>query len=186
MLVGLGAEGAALVRDDELPQQRGQGPIDQFAVRQPECTSAPFEPVGVDRRGDSRAGHAITIAYDVAYNVPTAVVFLAHWCPHGRKEVPAVQAWLDGGGLPGGEPVRGRHRHRHRRRTPELPAHRLARRRGWTPPTLLDDDASRAGQAYGLTGYPYWVLLDGNGRVTGRHAGALPVDEIEQALSALR
>lgn len=115
---------------------------------------------------------------------PKALLFLAHWCPHCRDEVPVVQQWLSGGGLPadvdlyavvsGTDPGR-----------PNYPPGAWLAREGWTPTTLLDDDEDAAARAYGLTGYPFWVLIDGQGRVAVRHAGALPTSELQGALSLL-
>jgi hypothetical protein len=56
---------------------------------------------------------------------------------------------------------------------------------GWSSPVLLDDDASSAAQAYGLTGFPYGVYLDGEGRVVARTSGEIETDVIEGLLGQL-
>ena len=46
-------------------------------------------------------------------------------------------------------------------------------------PTLLDDEDSSAGAAYGLTFFPFWVVLDGEGSVAGRFTGEVTLDQFE-------
>ena len=47
-------------------------------------------------RGTSFDGSSVAIANDGRAKV---LLFVAHWCPHCQREVPVVQAWLDGRGL---------------------------------------------------------------------------------------
>ena len=47
---------------------------------------------------------------------------------------------------------------------------------GWTPPVLLDDDAQTAAISYGLTGFPYFVMLDAEGNVWQRGSGEIPIE----------
>ncbi|MEX0660061.1 MAG: TlpA disulfide reductase family protein [Egibacteraceae bacterium] len=160
-------------------------PVEVSGTDLPPFSNGPDAAIGTDAptvSGQGLDSAALTIG---GGGEPAAVVFLAHWCPHCREEVPAVQEWLDDGGLPEGVHLYGVATGTDAAR-PNFPPTDWLADEGWTPSTLLDDDASRAGQAYGLTGYPYWVLLDGDGRVAGRHVGALPVDQLEQSLSALR
>ena len=87
------------------------------------------------------------------------VIFAAHWCPHCQREIPIIQDWVDGGGLPddvdivtvstGIEPT-----------APNYPPEAWFEREGWTAPVIVDETGSVA-QAYGLASYPYFVILDG-------------------------
>lgn len=110
---------------------------------------------------------------------PTIVMFLAHWCPHCQNEVPVVVDWLDDGRLPDdvdlvavstavSEP-RG-----------NFPPSEWLESEGWTVPTLADDDASTALQAYGLGSFPYFVALDADGRVVARVVGEQGADGLDQ------
>ena len=111
------------------------------------------------------------------------VVFAAHWCPHCQREIPVIQDWVDGGGLPddvdivtvstGITPT-----------APNYPPEAWFEREGWTSPVLVDETGSVA-QAYGLASYPYFVLLDGSGDVFARFVGEIPVAELERILATV-
>jgi hypothetical protein len=51
---------------------------------------------------------------------------------------------------------------------------------------MADNAAGTAGKAYGLTGYPYFVLVNADGTVAGRGSGELPADQIEANIEALK
>jgi len=111
------------------------------------------------------------------------VIFAAHWCPHCQREIPIIQDWVDGGGLPddvdivtvstGIEPT-----------APNYPPEAWFEREGWTAPVIVDETGSVA-QAYGLASYPYFVILDGTGNVVIRLVGEIPTDDLEQVLAAV-
>jgi cytochrome c biogenesis protein CcmG/thiol:disulfide interchange protein DsbE len=119
---------------------------------------------GTDIHGDP-----ITIAPD---GRPTMVMFLAHWCPHCQREVPVVQDWVDDGGLPDGVRLVSVATANDDRR-PNYPAVDWLDREGWTAPTLLDDADIHAGIAGGVSAFPFWVLVDGDGTVVARTSGEL-------------
>jgi cytochrome c biogenesis protein CcmG, thiol:disulfide interchange protein DsbE len=115
---------------------------------------------------------------------PRALIFLAHWCPHCRDEVPLIVDWVQAGGGPEGVELYGVAT----ANDPDAdnyPASAWLEEEGWEVPTLLDDDQRAAAQAYGVTGFPFFVFVDGEGEVTGRHAGELGIDELEERLAAL-
>ena len=111
------------------------------------------------------------------------VIFAAHWCPHCQREIPIIQDWVDGGGLPddvdivtvstGIEPT-----------APNYPPEAWFEREGWTAPVIVDETGSVA-QAYGLASYPYFVILDGTGNVFARLVGEIPTDDLEQILATV-
>ena len=113
---------------------------------------------------------------------PTLVMYVAHWCPHCQREVPVVQDWVDAGNLPEGvdlvtvstsiDPSR-----------PNYPPSAWLADEGWTAPTLVDPDGSAA-VAGGLTGYPYFVVVDADGNVVARTTGELTVDQLDQLVGA--
>lgn len=49
---------------------------------------------------------------------------------------------------------------------------------GWARPVLVDDDSATAAEAYGLSGFPYFVMVDAEGLVTERASGALGPDAV--------
>ena len=111
------------------------------------------------------------------------VIFAAHWCPHCQREIPLIQDWVDGGGLPddvdivtvstGIEPT-----------APNYPPEAWFEREGWTAPIIVDETGSVA-TAYGLASYPYFVILDGAGTVFARFVGEIPTADLERILASV-
>lgn len=140
-----------------------------FGIIAPEFSSVGFDGAPMSLRHDGR---------------PKAVLFLAHWCSHCRAEVPPLQAYIDETGLPPGtelisvatsnDPTR-----------PNYPPSTWLAREGWTAPVLVDDAASSIARSYGLSAFPYYVILDTDGRVVARISGARPPEAIAAALEQL-
>ena len=109
---------------------------------------------------------------------PKLVVYLAHWCPHCQAEVPRIQEWLDDGGKPAGVDLVAVSTAVRSDRDNFPPAEWLAEE-GWTVPTLADSSDSAAARAAGLTGYPFFVAVDGDGRVVERASGEQSIEDLE-------
>jgi cytochrome c biogenesis protein CcmG/thiol:disulfide interchange protein DsbE len=130
--------------------------------------------------GNDQSGATMTIGAD---GRPTMIVFVAHWCPHCQREVPVVQQWVDDGRLPEGvdlvsvstaiDPNR-----------PNYPPDAWLADEGWTAPVLVDADNSAA-QAVGLSAYPFFVAIDGDGTVVLRATGELTADQLDAIASTL-
>jgi cytochrome c biogenesis protein CcmG, thiol:disulfide interchange protein DsbE len=130
--------------------------------------------------GNDQSGAPMTIGAD---GRPTMIMFVAHWCPHCQREVPVVQQWVDDGRLPDGvdlvsvstaiDPSR-----------PNYPPDAWLADEGWTAPVLVDADNSAA-QAVGLSAYPFFVAIDGNGTVVLRTTGELTTDQLDAIASTL-
>lgn len=120
---------------------------------------------GVSPRGEGTS---------VAFDRPTLLAFMAHWCPHCQAELPELVELAGEGGLDDVEAVvvltgtdSG---------APNYPPGAWVDREGWTGRVLLDDERSSAASAFGLTSYPYLVLVDADGEVIARNAGGLGLD----------
>ncbi|MDH3680555.1 MAG: TlpA family protein disulfide reductase [Acidimicrobiia bacterium] len=124
--------------------------------------------------GTDFGGTEVSIAPD---GRPKVVYFLAHWCPHCQEEVPVVQQLIDDGQVPDGLDLYAVSTAVDAGRSNYPPEGWLADE-GFTPLTLRDDTASAAFRAYGGSGFPYVVYLDGDNRVLARSAGNLPADAI--------
>jgi thiol-disulfide isomerase/thioredoxin len=130
--------------------------------------------------GHDQSGAPMTIGAD---GRPTMIMFVAHWCPHCQREVPVVQQWVDDGRLPEGvdlvsvstaiDPSR-----------PNYPPDAWLADEGWTAPVLVDADNSAA-QAVGLSAYPFFVAINGNGTVAQRTTGELTTDQLDAIASTL-
>ena len=56
----------------------------------------------------------------------------------------------------------------------------------WPTPILVDDELGTAMRAYGLSFFPFSVIVDETGTVVTRHIGSLTGPDLENALSFLR
>ena len=167
--VGTGVNITSAEVSGEPLQEHGQQP--DSAVGQPAPTLS----------GTAIDGEEITI--EPGDGTPKAIAFLAHWCPHCQREVPTVVSWAENGGVPDGVEVLGVATGIERNRG-NYPPHDWFERENWDFPTLVDGDAAAA-RAYGLTTYPYWVLVDGEGNVVERWAGETTSDQLSQRIGQL-
>lgn len=111
---------------------------------------------------------------------PKIVLFVAHWCPACQQEVPALTSWVKANGVPVGvdlvtvatstDAAKG-----------NFPPSIWLERENFPFPIIYDDEESTAGAAYGVSSFPFWVVLDSNGNVIQRFSGVLP----DEALSNL-
>lgn len=131
--------------------------------------------------GTSIAGEPMTIT--PGDGTPKAIVFLAHWCPHCQREVPVVTDWVADGGQPEGVELvavtTGIDRNR-----PNFPPSDWLEREEFPAATLVDGD-NAAAQAYGLTNYPYWVLVNGEGVVVQRWSGETTPAQLTERIGQL-
>lgn len=132
--------------------------------------------------GQTFDGSGVSIAND---GKPKVALFLAHWCPHCQREVPRVQDWLDENGMPSDVEVVSVATGTSADRA-NYPPGAWLRRDGWSVPTIVDDAAGTVGQAYGLSGFPFFVALDADGKVVVRASGELDEAGWEQLLEAAR
>lgn len=109
---------------------------------------------------------------------PMVIVFLAHWCPHCQREVPEIQALIEAG-LPEGMELRAVATGSDEGQG-NFPPGEWLEGEEWAVPTVMDDRQRSVGLAYGLNAFPFWVVVDGDGRVAARFSGELGRDGIAQ------
>lgn len=124
------------------------------------------------------------VRVEAAVDGPTWLVFLAHWCPHCNAEIPVINELRDTGRIPDGVNVVAISTAYTPDRPNWPPAEWLADM-GWTYPAIHDGIDPEAVQspyiaetAFGVGGYPFSVLLDGDGRVVTRFSGEHQVDDL--------
>lgn len=132
--------------------------------------------------GQDLAGEPTTIP---GAGRPKIVMFLAHWCPHCQAEVPRVQEWLDESGMPSDVDLYAVATGTSSSRT-NFPPGDWLREKGWSVPTLVDDEQSTAANAYGLLTYPYFVVVDSSGKVVTRASGEITQETWNGLLEAAR
>ena len=116
---------------------------------------------------------------------PKIIMVVAHWCPHCRAEVPRIQQWLDDAGMPAdvelvtiatsNNPA-----------NPNFPAADWLRREKWSVPTIVDDKQNQANSALGVSGFPFFIVTNGQGKVVYRTSGELTQDQWNALLTAAR
>lgn len=143
--------------------------------------------------GQQFDGEQLTITPD---GTPKIIMVMAHWCPHCQAEVPRIQGWLNADGMPQGVqlaavatanvPAKG-----------NFPAADWLRTEKWSVPTIVDDkpvlDSSgnivspgTAAVAYGVSGYPYFLVTDGQGKVLYRTSGEITQAQWNALLTTAR
>lgn len=132
--------------------------------------------VGEDYEGN-------TVRVDAAADGPTMVVFLAHWCPHCNAEVPRLNELRDAGSFPEGLNIVAVSTATNPTR-PNYPPSTWITDLDWTYPVIADgiDLAAEvqyiAAGAYGVDGFPFTTLLDGDGKVVARWSGEREPDQV--------
>lgn len=149
-----------------------QDPANDAAVGQPAPTVT-----GVDRTGAE-------VTFTPGGGTPSLVVFLAHWCPHCQNDLPKMVSWLEANPDALGVNVVAIATGTDQTR-PNFPPGPWLEREGWTLPHIMDDQQSTAGQAFGLTSFPFWVAVDGDGNVLGRLAGELGDEQIDALMQSI-
>jgi thiol-disulfide isomerase/thioredoxin len=163
---GEGAVGASAVtvEGDALPQL--EDPSDDPAVGE----------VVPSLSGTDIDGNPITIEPDGRAKM---IVVLAHWCPHCQAELPLLVSMADAGAFEGIRTVAvltGTNPD-----APNYPPVPWLDREGWSGEIALDDPQASAAAAFGLSSYPFLVMLDADGTVVGRVSGEQP-ESVVQAL----
>ena len=132
-------------------------------------------------RGASFDGSPVRVVND---GRPKVLFFLAHWCPHCQNEVPVIVDYLEDEGEPDGVDLVGVSTAVDDSR-PNFPPSAWLDREGWPVPVLADSENGAAAEAFGVSGFPFFVAVDGDGKVVARHAGPLGRDRLAQLIDSL-
>ena len=108
--------------------------------------------------------------------------FFAHWCSHCQKELPRIADWLASNPLPAGVEVIAVST-AVSPDSPNYPPSAWFEKEQWPAIAVRDSLESEVGEAYGLRGFPYTVVVDGGGRVATRVSGELSTSEWESLLA---
>ena len=127
-------------------------------------------------RGTDYSGADVTIAPGTGG--PMMIVFLAHWCPHCNDEIPVLLEWRDSGDMPAELQVFGVSTAVSDER-PNYPPGEWLRDKGWEWPVLADDAQLTAANTYGVTGFPFFVIVDADGNVAARGSGEIPIEDLD-------
>ena len=127
----------------------------------PEVAGQSFDGTPVDIRNDGRA---------------KLLLFVAHWCPHCQREVPLLTTYLKSHALPSGIELYTVATATSAN-NPNDPPSTWLQKVGWKAPVMADSADGKAADAFGLPAFPYFVAVDGSGKVVARTTGEISTDE---------
>jgi thiol-disulfide isomerase/thioredoxin len=112
------------------------------------------------------------------------ILFVAHWCPHCRREVPLLADYLRKTPLPSTVEIvtisTGVNAD-----APNYPPSTWLAGAKWPTSVIADDGRNRAATAFGLTGYPYFVFVDAHDNVQSRSSGEMSLTEFHDHVAAI-
>jgi thiol-disulfide isomerase/thioredoxin len=111
------------------------------------------------------------------------IVFVAHWCPHCQREVPLLSEHLKDHPMPDDVELLTVSTAVHPG-ADNYPPQEWLEREDWTAPVLADDEESTVGQTFGLSAFPYFVVVDADGKVVERATGELTTDQFDAMVEA--
>ncbi len=110
------------------------------------------------------------------------VVFLAHWCPHCRAELPRIVDWMGSNELPGDTEILAISTAVDAT-APNYPPSAWLAEEGFAGTVLVDTPEGALAQGFGLSGFPFGVALAADGSVLARWSGELTEDQFGQMVT---
>ena len=111
------------------------------------------------------------------------ILFVAHWCPHCQREVPLLSEHLADHPMPDDVELLTVSTSVQPGAT-NYPPQEWLDREGWTAPVLADDEDSTVAQTFGLSAFPYFVVVDADGKVVERATGELTTEQFDAMVQA--
>ena len=105
------------------------------------------------------------------------LVFLAHWCPHCNREIPRLLDWKAQGLVPEGLDVVAVTTAVDAN-APNYPPSKWIVDKQWTWPVFPDSSENDAAGAYGVNGFPYFVIVGTDGLVKLRVSGEIEIGQL--------
>jgi len=68
---------------------------------------------------------------------------------------------------------------------PNYPPNLWLKDEGWPVPLIVDDEAGTVSNAFGLSAFPFWVAVGGDGAILFRQAGAISTADFENFAEAV-
>lgn len=129
--------------------------------------------------GADFSGEPVAIGPDDGAQV---IAFVAHWCPHCQAEVPRIVDHLQDSPLP--DDVRLVMVSTAVQPSAEnYPPQEWLAAEDWDGEVLADSADSRAAAAFGIGGFPYFVVTDASGEVVARTSGEITMDQFDQLVA---
>jgi thiol-disulfide isomerase/thioredoxin len=132
-------------------------------------------------KGISLEGKDIYIGEEGYYHL---IIILAHWCPHCRNEVRELTNYLKETEIPSNLQIISLATAIHSDRA-NYPPHEWFRNEKWPLPVIVDTHQSDIANHFGVTSYPYFILIDDDGKIQSRRPGRLGINGIESLFGYL-
>jgi hypothetical protein len=68
---------------------------------------------------------------------------------------------------------------------PNYPPDEWLAEKGWDWPVLADDAELTAANAYGVTGFPFFTIVDADGNVAARGSGEYPIEALQALVDSV-
>jgi len=114
---------------------------------------------------------------------PYMVVFLAHWCPHCNAEIPRLVTWFESGRVPANLRVIGVSTAVAADR-PNYPPSEWIVATDWPWEIMADSADVTAAASYGVSSFPFFVIVGADGKVKVRQSGELEPEVLEAIVAA--
>ena len=134
-----------------------------------------------DIEGISISGEPFKIQNDGRKKI---ILFLAHWCPHCQVEVEVFKSWIKTRGVPNDFDIYGiatANNPSQENYPPEI----WLKEGEWKFPTIIDTDSDNIAKIFGVTSFPYWVLVDSDNKILTRLTGTFKEEEIDVIVSKM-
>lgn len=185
---GDGAVDDAAALDSRIPQ----GSTRQVSFADVSGSALPRYEAGTVDEAIGLEAPAFTASYfdntettiDPADGTPRILMFMAHWCPHCQAEVTAVTNWVSANGVPDGVEVIAISTNVDEG-APNYPPSTWLLGENWPFLALRDSAQDELAAGYGLSGFPFIVAVDGDGKIVSRSSGELPAGQWEALIAAL-
>lgn len=131
-------------------------------------------------KGITAGGMPMTIAPG-SDGKPMMLVFLAHWCPHCNREIPVLNEWKAQGLVPDDLTVIGITTGTQEGQ-PNYPPSQWLVQMNWPWAAMPDSENQDAAKAFGVAGYPTYVVVGADGLVKYRSSGEKSLEEVNNSV----
>jgi len=134
-----------------------------------------------DIEGISISGEPFKIQNDGRKKI---ILFLAHWCPHCQVEVEVFESWIKTRGVPEDFDIYGIATANNPSQE-KYPPETWLKEGNWEFPTIIDTDSDNIAKIFGVTSFPYWVLVDSENKILTRLTGTFKEEDIDVIVSKM-
>ena len=114
----------------------------------------------------------------------TLIMVLAHWCPHCRNEVRELAPFLnETDSLDRVRMVTLLTSINDER--PNFPPHTWLDLEKWPVPSMVDTPSSQIATAYGISSFPFFIVINDKGEIALRMPGRLGIETLSRLLDAI-